>query len=197
LWPVEAAWVSKPPARSHISPGSLPPGDAPGSGTAAGSNAPVARGWRLAPKRHARRLAGDFHMKVKCRDVRRTQSGRQTRAGLTSEVYAIPRRFPRIASSGGRCRQPVARARTDRVYCTRSRGSNSVGRVSAFQAECRRFESGLPLQENPRTTRKTVSLWRGCFPLLQPSSPEVHARFRAPGLRATYRCIFWRRGASW
>ena len=24
-------------------------------------------------------------------------------------------------------------------------GSNSVGRVSAFQAECRRFESGLPL----------------------------------------------------
>ena len=31
-------------------------------------------------------------------------------------------------------------------------GSNSVGRVSAFQAECRRFESGLPLQ--PHLTPK-------------------------------------------
>src|SRR3954463_489854 len=44
------------------------------------------------------------------------------------------------------------------------RGSNSVGRVSAFQAECRRFESGLPLREARATTRVFtylgLSLWR-------------------------------------
>ena len=44
------------------------------------------------------------------------------------------------------------------VYtCSAPRGSNSVGRVSAFQAECRRFESGLPLPEMPIETTILVS----------------------------------------
>ena len=41
------------------------------------------------------------------------------------------------------------------------RGSNSVGRVSAFQAECRRFESGLPLHTKPMESRKTATRTSG------------------------------------
>lgn len=42
-------------------------------------------------------------------------------------------------------------------------GSNSVGRVSAFQAECRRFESGLPLHKKPMESRKPATLRGGRF----------------------------------
>ena len=37
-------------------------------------------------------------------------------------------------------------ANTERVRGSIDRGSSSVGRASAFQAECRRFEPGLPLR---------------------------------------------------
>jgi hypothetical protein len=59
--------------------------------------------------------------------------------------------------------------RTSYTLIRGTRGSNSVGRVSAFQAECRRFESGLPLHEKPMTTMRTaprgegpVVVHRGC-----------------------------------
>ena len=32
------------------------------------------------------------------------------------------------------------------MHSKKKRGSSSVGRASAFQAECRRFEPGLPLK---------------------------------------------------
>jgi hypothetical protein len=33
------------------------------------------------------------------------------------------------------------------IFATAKSGSSSVGRASAFQAECRRFEPGLPLKK--------------------------------------------------
>jgi hypothetical protein len=53
--------------------------------------------------------------------------------------------------------------RTSYTLIRGTRGSNSVGRVSAFQAECRRFESGLPLPEKPITTGKTATHCEGPF----------------------------------
>ncbi len=55
-------------------------------------------------------------------------------------------------------RIPLANRRAT-PYTTRaqaSRGCNSVGRVSASQAECRRFESDHPLQVFPCRARKTA-----------------------------------------
>ena len=82
-----------------------------------------------------------------------------------------------------RCRSPsgvrMAFALTPMVFLSaKLSGSNSAGRVSASQAECRGFESRLPLQTANLNSERPPD-WRSAAPLLaQPFLPRPATRRR-------------------
>ncbi len=69
------------------------------------------------------------------------------------------------------------------VFCPYERerenisGSSSVGRASAFQAECRRFEPGLPLHKvSPMPEFLSIDRSRAYLIIITKLTPEVPSR---------------------